>query len=721
MSPRSFLVSRQNHFARSSPSSSPIQSPGQSPSQSPRASPQHSPSHSPSRSPPTTTASVLARPTKPSKSAAKTTTSSPFSVFGRRRDDSSTWDSIPSNNLVPPSRTATATTSTPTPSSSTSSASSATSMSATVAAPPRGAAVADVRRLIKADAPLMPFTPTKSMGAAQTQTATAFLPDERPTTPTSPVQIPVKAARHETAHPHAHAHAHAHHAHTTKHRHHQHQPQKNQDAWRGFRQGQAPPSWGTGPRRPSHNVHNPESISPSVAALLAVTTIPRSRSTRSLRQTRNFGSGEKLSEKRMTVKSIIDRAQEVEQEFSFSLSKSPLDVLLTAPEDLEDDDDVSISDSTLEPGLSTRTVSLESMPSLADSFATGTISSYDSPRTPNRGHGSVRKARPTRRSMTPVSSPPGEREGDPLSATSLNGSDSEADDDVDNLDFRVFQSTSPDPLAKTTEARFPLQPLRSAFKSNLTASLRALRNAARSFSNLNLTSIPPEDFLTRSILTIDPRIPYTDERRPPPLEEEPSPALRRYLNPSTGPHIDPRHPAAQVLSPALASASLSPVSLPTASAVSSGLASTSSFAPNNGASPTSPGSSPPTPSPFTASIQMQTYRVHRTKGMSSRSSNASGQGSSNGGASSQASGRHTPLLESDRPPPGPRQRELRENSDFIRIAVMEMAMRRAGKLDDRKPGRARLALPPRKMAGKPYVVGTDGVPARWVSATIASD
>ncbi|CAK7210610.1 hypothetical protein SCUCBS95973_000847 [Sporothrix curviconia] len=584
-------------------------------------------------------------------------------------------------------------------------------MSATVAAPPRGAAAADARRLAKTDAPLMPLTPTKT---------TVFLPDERPTTPTSPVQIPVKAARHETAHPHVHTHA-------TKHRHHQQQqPQKTQDAWRGFRQGQAPPQWGTGPRRTSRDVHSPDNISPSVAALLAVTTIPRSRSTRSLRQTRNFSGEklrEKLGEKRMTVKSIIDRAQEVEQEFSFSLSKSPLDVLLTAPEDLEDDDDVSISDSTLEPDLSTRTVSLESMPSLADSFATGTISSYDSPRTPNRGHGSMRKARPTRRSMTPVSSPPGESESDPLSATSLDGSDSEADVDVDvdNLDFRVFQSTSPDPLARTIEARFPLQPLRSAFKSNLTASLRALRNAARSFSNLNLTSIPPEDFLTRSILTIDPRIPYTDERRPPPLEEEPSPALRRYLNPSTGPHIDPRHSAAQVLSPALASASLSPVSLPTAAAVSSGLASASSFAhSNSSAFSTSPGSSPPTASPFTASIQMQTYRVHRTKGLS-RSSSAGAVSSTNGSASLQASGRPAPLLESDRPLPGPRQRELRENSDFIRIAVMEMAMRRAGKLDDRKPGRARLALPPRKMAGKPYVVGTDGVPARWISAAIASD
>ena len=69
------------------------------------------------------------------------------------------------------------------------------------------------------------------------------------------------------------------------------------------------------------------------------------------------------------------------------------------------------------------------------------------------------------------------------------------------------------------------------------------------------------------------------------------------------------------------------------------------------------------------------------------------------------------------PMPGPRQREMRENSDFIRIAVMEMAMRKRGKLDEQRPGRARWALPPRKISSKPYEIGTDGVPARWIAVT----
>ncbi|CAK7567665.1 MAG: hypothetical protein SEPTF4163_005633 [Sporothrix epigloea] len=558
----------------------------------------------------------------------------------------------------------------------------------------------------------MPLSSKTSVGT--TQTNASLLTNERPATPTSPVRIPTKTARQETAHPHVHAHTHH-----TKHRHHQNQPENSQGDWRGLRQGRAPLPWTAGARRSPRDVLSPDSISPSVAMLLAVTTIPRSRSTRSLHRSPNF-SGEQLSEKRMTVKSITDSSLETEEEFRFSLSKSPLDVLLTAPEDLDDDDSSSVSDSTLEPDLSTRTVSLDSVPSLADSFTTGTISSYDSPRTPNRGQSRVRKVRPTRRSMTPVSSPPGECKADPLSAESSDRSDNEADTNIDSLDFRVFQSSSADPLAKTTEAR--LQPLRSAFKSNLTASLRALRNAARSLSSLNLTSIPPEDFLTRSILTIDPSIPYTDERRPPPLEEEPSPALRRYLNPSNGPHIDQRHGTSQTLSPALAFASLSPVSLPTKFSVPSGHSSVSSTSPSNRpTSSSSSGSSPPTTSLFTASIQMQTYRVHRTKGVASRSSSAGSQGRSSGSVSPQSSSRNGTLLVSDDSSPSPRQRELRENSDFIRIAVMEMAMRRAGKLDDRKPGRARLALPSRKTSGKPYVIGANGVPARWISVTMTSD
>ena len=356
----------------------------------------------------------------------------------------------------------------------------------------------------------------------------------------------------------------------------------------------------------------------------------------------------------MTVDAIIEQTQESEKELSLNFSKSPLDLLLSAPEDLEDD--VSISDSTLEleSAFSTRTVSLESMPSLADSFGTDTMPSVDTPYTPPRG----RKARPTRRSLEPVSSPPGEHQDHPLSAAEI---------DLEELDFRVFGGNLPDEEEKEVDARMPFRPFKSVFKSNLTASLRALRNAARSFSSMNLTSIPPEDFLTRSILAIDPQVPFTDERRPPPLEEEPTAALRRYLNPTQSSRLEP------------AASTAVPVS-PTRS--------------------------------FTASIQMQTYKVQRSK---SAPPSSRMRYSSAAEQSDKASARKEAALSF--PLPGPRQREMRENSDFIRIAVMEMAMRKKGKLDDQRPGRARWALPPRKTPSKPYEVGVDGVPTRWVAVS----
>jgi hypothetical protein len=202
-----------------------------------------------------------------------------------------------------------------------------------------------------------------------------------------------------------------------------------------------------------------------------------------------------------------------------------------------------------------------------------------------------------------------------------------------------------------------------------------LRQAARSFSNLNFPSIPPEDFLTRSILTIDPQVPYTDERRPPPLEEEPTAALRRYLNPTTTARLEkPQLPAS---------------------------------------------SSGPVLRTFTASIQMQTYKVQRSRSAPptlNRSPSPLAGGGAYSAAQSAPTSQTKPSL-AEYPSPGPRQREMRENPDFIRIAVMEMAMRKRGKLSEQRPGRARWALPPRKPSSRPYVVGPDGVPARWVSCS----
>ena len=63
-----------------------------------------------------------------------------------------------------------------------------------------------------------------------------------------------------------------------------------------------------------------------------------------------------------------------------------------------------------------------------------------------------------------------------------------------------------------------------------------------------------------------------------------------------------------------------------------------------------------------------------------------------------------------------RQREPRENADFLRVIVLEMNMRRVGKLDARAVGRARIWLPPRKTSASkaPASNGTGGVPHRWI-------
>ncbi|KAI3399891.1 hypothetical protein diail_5402 [Diaporthe ilicicola] len=455
-------------------------------------------------------------------------------------------------------------------------------------------------------------TPTPSPPRSTTTTAA------RPTTPTSPVQIPTKSKRDAVNSP--------------KQRNHRYHDER--------RHRSSSPRW--------RELHSPDAIPASVAALLAVTAIPPPRTQRSQRQ-----RVARDKEQRLTVESILEQSQESEKELSLNFIKGPLDVLLSPPEDLEDDA-MSIGESTIASPLSTRTVSYESvqsMPSLTDSFTTDTTSSIGTPQSPMRG----RKMQPTRRSLTPVSSPPGTREEHPLSR----------DEETDELDFSVFDP-SPETEEKKGGMSLSFRPLRSVFKSNLTSSLRALRNAARSFSSMNMPSIPPEDFLTRSILTMEPNVPFTDERMPPTLDEEPSAAVRRYLNPTQTARLE----------------------------------SQASASPDKARST------------FTASIQMQTYKVHRSRSVPSgpRGQNPAPR-SSNGDQPTR--GKEAGFSFS----PGPRQREMRENSDFIRVAVMEMAMRRSGKLDEQRPGRARWALPPRKTSTKPYETGADGVPARWVSVT----
>ncbi|QSZ37217.1 hypothetical protein DSL72_009311 [Monilinia vaccinii-corymbosi] len=394
--------------------------------------------------------------------------------------------------------------------------------------------------------------------------------------------------------------------------------------------------------RRSHDVYSPDAVPPSVAALLAITTIPPPKSKKSVRR-------RGTSRQRLTVDAILRHTAVSEKELSVTFGMSPMELLLSPPEEIDSTDCCSESG----PGsvLSSRTTSSDSAPSLDDGSLSDASTTPGSIITPSsRG----RRSLPTRR-YQPTFSGECTLHDHPLS-----------DVDVEELDFRVFQITSD--LTKDQQPVTGVETPRrkSAFKSNLTASLRALKSAAKSFSSLTTPMITPDDFLTRSIMSIDPKVPFTDERMPPLLLDTPTPALRRYLNPTTNAPIDAHVPAS--------------------------LSQTMS-APQ-----------------CTASIQMQTYKVSKSpKGSSPTGLHRRRQGNSEQAFAEVASG------------PVARQRDMRENSDFIRIAVMEMAMRKNGKLDDRKPGRAKWALPPRQAPSKPYEIGDDGVPLRWTALTYSTE
>lgn len=452
----------------------------------------------------------------------------------------------------------------------------------------------------RAIAPDPPSNTSKSKTASATSSS-------RPTTPSSPVKIPRQHHRPS--------------AHTLKQQHRSSQHRQRTT-------------------RSSH--HQPDAVSPSVAALLAVTDIPRLR----------HGSQRQKpkADRRLTVGDIIHGQQVSEKELSWSLTGGPMDLLLSPPEEIGMEYDSSTCEDGQIGSALMSSVSIDSVPSLGDSFATEAASSFDSAKGFNRiGRMSRprRRSSPARKTLEPVRSPPDAIDEHPLSEA--------ADEEEDDSELPSPIEDEEAPVSVFSE---PFKPLRLAFRSNLTASLRALRHAAKSFSNINFPSVPPDDYLSRSILTIDPGVPYTDERRPPVTEEVPSAELRRYLNPTTRPSLETQH-TDNVVRP----------KLPT-------------------------------------SIQMQTYKIHRSTRPSSSTRNHT------------STSPQTPLNAAksagDIGPPGMRQREMRENPDFIRIAVMEMAMRKQGKLDDKKPGRAQWALPPRKAAIKPYEIGPNGVPARWI-------
>lgn len=397
-------------------------------------------------------------------------------------------------------------------------------------------------------------------------------------------------------------------------------------------------------------IQQTKDLPPAVAALLANTAIPRpGRRPQSIKRNEQY--------QRLTVDAVLNHNSKKECSYN-SIERSPLDLLLSPPDDL-DDADVD-SDSASPSYMTSTTMSSEDMgtPSLIDSSSReASPSPGNFPLTPSFRARQQRRVTPNRkqeRVREPANSPPPEIVTDhPLSESDTIN--------VEELDFRVFSTSKTEKSEDESSPPTP-KPRKSAFKSNLTASLRALRSAATALSNLAAPTIRPDDFLTRSIMTLDPRVPFTDERMPPRLEDMgegvATPALRRYLNPTTNAPIEAHVPHSLVQTSA--------------------------------------------PHKITASIQLQTYKVS-AKALKPV---VPKRGSSSVSAESRIVEKGAAV----------KQRDMRENSDFIRVAVMEMLMRRNGKLADNVPGRARWALPPRQASTKEYVV-TDGVPARWIGVS----
>lgn len=332
---------------------------------------------------------------------------------------------------------------------------------------------------------------------------------------------------------------------------------------------------------------------------------------------------------------------------------SPLDLLLSPPDE-ETDKYSPETESEHDTPFSLESASSDSVPSLDDDGASP--SSSIQPPTPGS-----QKSPPERRYSR--YSPSEDCAFDhPLLETEIQEGES--------IDFVTHDEpmVRAVPRSKRPVSLGSFPRLRSSFKSNLTASLRAIKSAAQSVSTFATPSVQPEDFLTRNLFTITPEL--TDDRRPAPMQDPPSPALRRYLNPT------PISPAEMYV-----------------------------YHDHPHEKPDSAHACP-------VSIQMQTYRRSRARGHRRNHFHV---------VAPKNRDQYTTF--DPEIPPMSRQREPRENSDFLRMVVLEMNMRRRGKLREDVPTRARIWLPPRKnnshrLPGD-YEDGddNDSVPSRWIGAS----
>ncbi|KAF1345938.1 hypothetical protein BDV97DRAFT_302128 [Delphinella strobiligena] len=233
-------------------------------------------------------------------------------------------------------------------------------------------------------------------------------------------------------------------------------------------------------------------------------------------------------------------------------------------------------------------------------------------------------------------------------------------DDFDMDDYSHLQLL-PEPKPKSDRPRRT-----SIFKSNLTSSFNALKSRAlSSISSLNQAMNQMDAAFSDETLWQHPQLfpRFSSEVRPILFTSTPTRFQRRYLNPTPKTFEEQQHHWSRALCT---------------------LDDEDHF--------------------HYPMIQMQTYRRCPPPRKARSNSGSPDQPSEAGRASPQLG----------------RQREVRENSNFLRVIVLELNMRREGKLEPGTAGKAKIWLPPRKLPVPSELV--DGpisrrVPKRWVSVS----
>lgn len=405
----------------------------------------------------------------------------------------------------------------------------------------------------------------------------------------------------------------------------------------------------TGAGSSRDSAHDPNALPPSVAALLAVTQIPRPRPGQFKRRP--------AASRRISIDELVNEWKS-EESLKSNLSSSPALSML-----LEDQDEGEEQNNTTEDDyMFARSTSVESIPSLEDDdrsiLSNGSLPTPESLRS-RKSISNLRKEKVARSLPASVEC----ASSHPLVPQPLH-EDSDPDDAL--------------LLTPTKKTRPPPKP-KSSFKSNLTTSFQALKNAISTFS---LSSAPtqqqsqssPSSPLSAEMLWSHPFLfpRFSPEIRPA-FQGIPTQAQRRYLNPMPLTFEEQETPYQLALhAPYLEEQTSS----------SSG---------------TDADSAP--------TIPLQTYtRGRRKPAASPKRSGSATDPNSEAGRALQAAGA------------GVRQREPRENSDFLRVVVLEMNMRRGGKLEY---GRAKIWLPPRQVSpsGRGMERARGRVPTRWVGVS----